>query len=130
MIVVETNEAPKRSEAVYLVNINSYDLILGTPWMWQHQVCIGLNPARVMIGSDTTLPMKLGADTKPMAHSVAFDSDEVEAAREELRRYAEPLCKEVGETDLPPLRAINHTIPLIDENKTYPWCPSRCPEAF
>ena len=67
-----------------VININSYDLILGTPWMWQHQVCIGLNPARVVIGSDTTLPMKLGANTKPMAHSVAFDSDEVEAAREEL----------------------------------------------
>ena len=84
----------------------------------------------MVIGSDTTLPMKLGADTKLMAHSVAFDSDKVEAAQEELRRYAEPLCKEVGETDLPPLRAINHTIPLIDENKTYPWRPSRCPEAF
>ena len=34
------------------------------------------------------------------------------------------------ETELPPLRDINHTIPLIDESKTYPWRPSRCPEAF
>jgi Reverse transcriptase (RNA-dependent DNA polymerase) len=31
---------------------------------------------------------------------------------------------------LPPLRAINHTVPLIDENKIYPWRPSRCPEAL
>ncbi|KAF8220658.1 hypothetical protein L208DRAFT_1416363, partial [Tricholoma matsutake] len=31
---------------------------------------------------------------------------------------------------LPPLQAINHTVPLIDENKIYPWRPSRCPEAL
>ena len=34
------------------------------------------------------------------------------------------------ETEFPPLRDINHTIPLIDEKKTYPWRPSKCPEAF
>ena len=28
-----------------VVNLNDYDLILGTLWMSQHQVCIGLNPA-------------------------------------------------------------------------------------
>ena len=32
--------------------------------------------------------------------------------------------------DLPPLRDINHAIHPIDEAKTYPWRPSRCPEAF
>ncbi|KAF8804877.1 hypothetical protein BYT27DRAFT_7105938, partial [Phlegmacium glaucopus] len=35
-----------------IININNYDLILGTPWMHQHQVCIGFNPARVVVGSD------------------------------------------------------------------------------
>jgi len=57
------------------------------------------------------------------------DSD-IENARAELMSYAEPLCRNVDETELPPLRAINHTIPLIDENKTYPWRASRCPEIF
>ena len=27
-----------------IINLNSYDLILGTPWMYQHQVCLGFNP--------------------------------------------------------------------------------------
>jgi len=44
--------------------------------------------------------------------------------------YAEPLCRKVEETKLPPFRAINHAIPLIDENKTYQWRASRCPEIF
>ena len=28
-----------------VANLNDYNVILGTPWIYQHQVCIGLNPA-------------------------------------------------------------------------------------
>ena len=35
-----------------------------------------------------------------------------------------------GGEDLPLLHTINHTIPLIDELKTYSWKPSKCPEVF
>ena len=103
-----------------IVNLSHYDLILGTPWMYQHQVCLGFNPARVVIGSDVALPMKSGIDTKLMASRISLQEQAVNEAREELKRYAEPLCKEMQETGLPPLRDINHTIPLIDEKKTYP----------
>ena len=113
-----------------IINLNSYDLILGTPWMHQHQVCVGFNPARIVIGSDEAQPLKAGNDTKLMVHALTPDGQAVEDAREELRQYAAPLCKGIAETNLPPLRDINHTIPLIDEEKTYPWRPSRCPEIF
>ena len=53
-----------------------------------------------------------------------------ESTLEELRQYADPLCREVLEMDLPPFQDINHTIPLIDEEKTYLWQPSQCPEIF
>ena len=98
--------------------------------MHQHQVCIGFNPARIVIGSDELMPLKMGDDTKRMVHTMVPEEREIERAREELRQYAEPICREMSETDLPPLRAINHTIPLIDEQKIYQWRPSRCPEAF
>ena len=113
-----------------IININSYDLILGTPWLYQHQVCIRFNPAHVVIGNDKSLPLNVSPETKLMVHSLSTEDRKLEDAREELRRYSAPLCKDVHETDLPPFRAINHTIPLIDESKTYPWRPSRCPEAF
>ena len=112
-----------------VVNLSNYDLILGTPWLYQHQVCVGFNPARITIGSDRSLPVVVNSQTKPLANAVTYDPD-IEAAREELKQYAEPLCKDEKETGLPPLRAINHTIPLIDEGKVYPWRPSRCPEVF
>ena len=113
-----------------IINLNNYDLILGTPWMHQHQVCIGFNPARIIIGSSEPQPLKAGNDTKLMVNVVSVEDRRVEDAREELHAYAAPLCKEMADTELPPLRDINHTIPLIDETKTYQWRPSRCPEVF
>ena len=113
-----------------IININNYDVILGTPWMYQHQICLGFNPARVVVGSDTALAINSGADTKLMSAGITVEEQQLEEIREELRTYADPLCKEMHETGLPPLRDINHTIPLIDEKKTYSWRPSRCPEAL
>jgi hypothetical protein len=71
--------------------------------MYQHQVCIGFNKARVVIGSDKPLPLDLGPDTKLMISALDYESDDIKNARAELLEYAEPLCKDVPETTLPPL---------------------------
>ena len=42
--------------------------------------------------------------------------------------YAKDICKEAVETPLPPLRAINHVITLIDAHRVYAWRPAHCPE--
>lgn len=119
------------SRTLDIINLNNYDLILSTPFMYQHQICLGFNPARVVIGSDEPLPLKAGLDTKLMAAMIDTPEEKrIESVRENLRKYADPMCKEVHETDLPLFRAINHTIPLIDESKIYPWRPSKCPEVF
>jgi len=41
-----------------MINLTNYDLILGTPWLYQHQVSIGLNPIHIVVGSNDSLPMK------------------------------------------------------------------------
>ena len=120
----------KESRTLDIINLNNYDLILGTPWMYQHQVCLGFNPARVVVGSDVALPLKAGVDTKLLVSMMNPEDKRIESVREELRQYADPICRDISETDLPPFRAINHTIPLIDESKIYSWHPSRCPEIF
>ena len=113
-----------------IINLNSYDLILVTPWMYQHQLCLGFNPPRVIIGSDDALPVTEGMDTRLMLSSLSPGDHAIEDARNDLCRYAEPLCQEVDKTDLLLFQVINHTIPLINETKIYPWQPLRCPEAF
>ena len=90
------------AQTLDIINVNSYDLILGTPWLYQHQVCLGFNPARVIIGSDDPQPLNNSQETKLMIHTLSVEGQEMENARERLRKYADPLCKEVSEMDLPP----------------------------
>jgi Retroviral aspartyl protease len=120
----------RESRTFDVININSYDLILGTPWLYQHKVKIGFNPIMVEIGSIVALLMKKSTSTKFLASAITPILSDLEAARDELHRASDHLCKDVNETDLPPFWAINHTIPLIDENKIYSWHPSHCPEVF
>ncbi|KAG2062904.1 hypothetical protein BDR04DRAFT_1039578 [Suillus decipiens] len=56
--------------------------------------------------------------------------ESLDKVRAQLNELARPLCAKANETSLPPLRAINHTIPLTDKGKIYPWRPSRCPESL
>ena len=62
-----------------VANLNDYDVILGTPWIYQHKVCIGLNPSRILIGSDITLPIIHEANTKPLLSGIV-PSNEIIAA--------------------------------------------------
>jgi hypothetical protein len=118
-------------ERTFLVaNISGYDMILGTAWLFQHKVSIGLNPSRVCIGSAESVPLEGVATAKVFSGATGLKEDVLQAARDELMEYAKPICKSAEETGLPPFRAINHTIPLIDEEKILPWRPSRCPEAL
>ena len=111
----------KNVQCFDVANLNNYDMILGTPWMYQHQLCIGLNPAKIVIGSDEPLPILSGTDTKYLLGLSSFVAEiSISDTQEWLMAYAEPLCRNVAETELPPFRAINHSIPLIDEDKVYP----------
>jgi hypothetical protein len=49
-----------------VANLSNYDLILGTPWLFQHRVTVGLNPACVIVGSEEPLPIK-GGDVTTIA---------------------------------------------------------------
>ena len=86
----------------YVINVSQYDLILGTPFLYQHQVCIGLNPARVVVGSSDSKDIPAGTDTKPVLSGVDFDSPEIEKARSLLRDLADPLCRDVTGVILAP----------------------------
>ena len=113
-----------------VINLDGYDLILGTPFLFQHKVSIGLNDPRVLIGSSEPLPME-GVNVAVLT-SRAMDvlEEHLETARQELRDYSADICKKAMETALPPLRKINHRVPLIDPDKVYPWRPSKVPEAL
>ncbi|KAF8208397.1 hypothetical protein K438DRAFT_2072545 [Mycena galopus ATCC 62051] len=39
-------------------NLDAYDVVLGTPFLFQHKVAVGFNPTRVIIGSISPLPLE------------------------------------------------------------------------
>ena len=69
----------------YNININSYDLILGTPWMYQHQICLGFTLARVVVGSDIALTVRSGVDTKLMTAGITLEERLLEEVQENLK---------------------------------------------
>ncbi|KAF7375484.1 DNA/RNA polymerase [Mycena sanguinolenta] len=114
-----------------VMNIANYDLILGTPFLFQHEIVFRLNPPQIGIGSLESKPIR-GEQVKTLPSLAAeLYEDKLEKLREELRQYSADICLEdASKTPLPPLRAINHKIPLKDEKKTYSFRPSKCPEAL
>lgn len=58
------------------------------------------------------------------------EAEELEKVREMLRAEGRDLCEDTALAALPPFRAINHHIPLIEESKKYRYRPSKCPKAL
>ncbi|KAF8694387.1 hypothetical protein RHS03_08195, partial [Rhizoctonia solani] len=110
-------------------NLDGYDAILGTPWLYQHCVSVSFNPTGVVIGSNKSLPLE-GAEILRI-NSVSTDAIEgrMEELRSALRNECSDLCPpSVASTPLPPFRKINHRIPLIDDTRIYKFRPSKCAE--
>ena len=126
--VIEYQEI-KEDRHFDVCNLSNYDVVLGTPFLFQHQMSLGLNPTSVLVGSTPPLPIE-GKRVRVLESLAAeIYGSRLEEARKELREYAAPICKEASDSPLPPLRKVNHVIPLIDEDKVYPWRPSKCPDA-
>lgn len=111
-----------------VINVDSYDLILGTPFLFQHQVLLGFNPSQVNVQSDASLLIKGTQVLALESRQTEIANNHIESLVENLSQYALPICKDTSETLLPPLRAVNHPVPMIDPNRVYKQCPLRCPE--
>ena len=113
-----------------MINLENYDLILGTLFHYQHQVLVGLNSLQVILGSRTLLEVEGPQVTILKSRGTEVYKENLYKVRDQLMEEARPLCSQAGATTLPPFRAINHSILLIDETKFYPWHLSRCPEVL
>ena len=93
-----------------IANLDNYDVILGTPFTYQHKVVIGLNPPCVVVGLKEPTKMN-GPDVITISSAAADLLDNgIEELRNQLRTEANDLCPDTSKTALPPLRAVNHTI--------------------
>jgi hypothetical protein len=120
----DTIQCPKTFD---IINIANYDMILGTPFFWQHKVLAGMNPTRVAIGAEKPLPLA-GEEVHTILGAMSIEKEEsLQEIRDMLAAEAKDLCEDAATSTLPPFRAINHRIPLIDDKKVYKYRPSKCP---
>ena len=47
----------KEEQYFNIANISNYDLILGTPWLFQHGMSLGLNPAWMVVRTAIAQPI-------------------------------------------------------------------------
>lgn len=127
---VLTYQSVKEKRTFDVANLDSHDLILGLPFLVQHKLLLGFNPAQVTIQSIESVPFDAEQSVNIASCSAELKQISIDELREELTQYAQDICKEAVETPLPPLHTINHVIPLIDEHKVYSWRLSKCPELF
>ena len=86
-----------------ITNLQNYDLILGTPFLFQHKVMVGLNESCIIIGSHEPVPIR-GSQVQVLESRAADVLEEkVELVCKQLYRLAKPLCAKASETSLPPL---------------------------
>jgi hypothetical protein len=115
-----------------IINLDNYDIILGTPFLYQHRVQHGFNDSRVHIGSAEPLPLRGERISKVSSRLMDLVETDIERCSKHVQDYARSLqlFQTAAEAPFPPLRAINHEIPLIDESKIYHYRRSNCPDAL
>ncbi|KAJ7764778.1 hypothetical protein B0H16DRAFT_1883392 [Mycena metata] len=86
-----------------VMNIANYDLILGTPFLFQHQIVFGLDPPQIRIGSTRARPIRGEQVTTLSSLAMDLYEDSLEVFRKELREYAADICVDALKTPLPPL---------------------------
>jgi Reverse transcriptase (RNA-dependent DNA polymerase) len=113
-----------------MVGIYPSNIILGTPFFYQFSVVLGFNPSRVVIGASEPLEIHGNNTAIIPSHWAILINENLELLWQQLRDECADLCKSVDETPLPPLRDLNHKIPLINKDKVFKSQCSTCPEAL
>ncbi|KAK0214973.1 hypothetical protein IW262DRAFT_1239611, partial [Armillaria fumosa] len=119
---------------VDVVNIDRYNLLIGTPFMHQHGVVLDFKCKCVCIGG-----IDIPAEILP-AHNPKVDKgkqkdtnldadDDIECLWQHWYEEYEELLQGVLE-GMPPWRIVNHEILLVDDNARYHYHLPRCPNAL
>src|SRR5438309_2534713 len=100
------------------------------PFLYQHQILLGFNLAQVTVQSIDSLAIQAPHAITLESQATTLKKDKIEQYWTQLQDYMHDICKEAIDMPLPPLRVINHIIPLLDKNKVYSWRPLKCPKAL
>ncbi|KAF8237725.1 hypothetical protein L208DRAFT_1246154 [Tricholoma matsutake] len=111
-----------------VVNIDRYDAILGTMFMRKHGIVLDFELDEVHRRAEIEEVDDVDAQHRPSglrAYSKGpLSKKDLPCLREEWKQS----CQDINK--LPPLREINHHIPLLDKKKKYNYYLPKCPDSM
>ncbi|KAF8227329.1 hypothetical protein L208DRAFT_1297465 [Tricholoma matsutake] len=112
-----------------VVNINRYDAILGTMFMRKHSIVLDFEHDKVCVKGKILETIIEGKSMFRQVRQVKgpLTKKDIPCLREEWKTSCQDILSGVPDT-LPPLREINHHIPLVDEQKRYNYHLPKCPD--
>ncbi|KAF8218778.1 hypothetical protein L208DRAFT_1185084, partial [Tricholoma matsutake] len=111
-----------------VVNIDRYDTILGTVFMRKHGIVLDFERDEVRVKGKCLDTIIEGPNTFKQAWRHAMrplSKKDLPRLHEEWRQSCQDVLNGVPDK-LPPLREINHQIPLVDEKKKYNYYLPKC----
>ncbi|KAF8226260.1 hypothetical protein L208DRAFT_1226040, partial [Tricholoma matsutake] len=119
-----------------VVNIDRYDAILGTVFMRKHSIVLDFKCDEVRIKGKHLNTIIEGPNTFKQAYLAdkakskgPLSKKDLPCLREEWKQSCQDILNGVPDK-LPPLRDINHHIPLVDEEKKYNYYLPKCPDSM
>ncbi|KAF8231908.1 hypothetical protein L208DRAFT_1225167, partial [Tricholoma matsutake] len=113
-----------------VVNIDRYDAILGTIFMRKHGIVLDFEHDEVYVNDLNDI---LFAICKELGNKVKckgpLSKKDLPRLREEWKQSCQDILNGVPDK-LPPLRDVNHHIPLVDEKKKYNYYLPKCPDSM
>ncbi|KAF8230132.1 hypothetical protein L208DRAFT_1283052 [Tricholoma matsutake] len=122
-----------------VINIDQYDTIIGTVFMQKHGIVLDFEQDKVWLQGHDLQTIVESASTFQQVCSDDKVSDDWNEYIEEFTqdRYAKEEWLEAGKDILqgvpeqpPPMREINHQIPLVDDHKKYHYYLPKCPDSM
>ncbi|KAJ7120141.1 hypothetical protein C8R44DRAFT_623675, partial [Mycena epipterygia] len=114
-------------EYVDIVNLDRYDAIVGTRYMRKHGISHAIKPRRRCLTMTRTAAVRHSAELK--ADGAKLTEEDIPRLRDRWMEISKDIMSGVPET-MPPLRAVNHRIPLIDDKKIYNYHLPKCPDSM
>ncbi|KAF8170177.1 hypothetical protein K438DRAFT_1614254, partial [Mycena galopus ATCC 62051] len=116
-------------EYMDIVNLDRFDMIIGTKFMRKHGICLDFAKNEIRVRGKQ-FRVAIDQQIKELAAgTMQYVSEDIPTLRERWLELNRDIMSGVPEK-MPPMRAVNHRIPLIDEKKVYNYHLPRCPDAM
>ncbi|KAI0047078.1 hypothetical protein FA95DRAFT_1463129, partial [Auriscalpium vulgare] len=112
-----------------IANIDRYDVIIGTPFLSIVGIILNFRRREIASPHGTVRALLEGEEPRLERAKVKRVTEDIPRLRENWYAKFEDIMNGTP-SRLPPMREVNHTIPLIDEEMKYRYHLSRCPEAL